>query len=510
MTEIPLDLMVEILIRLPGKYLARFKCVSKQWSSLISSRYFCERLYTIRQRKRRPHLYMCLVDKDGQSALLSMSSTSPDNTCFVVDQDLSIPGMGGYYLNDLDGLMCFSVGKKACIYNPSTGQRLTLPKINADIIADQGQTRYINRYYIGYDPVNDQNKLLCTSVMYSYRLSNLKSEHWVFMLEAGGSWKKAVSHENYRPHAPFARGQSISGSVVHYLAWHDMYTCVIVSFDVRSEELTTIIAPEGVRDDMPIPALEMKAELIDYDAEKKEWSKRSLVLQPCQRHLVQDTEFIVKGTTQDGKVILAPVDMHSGFYILCYDLQSNGLSKVEINGVPHRWFDKECYYDLRLMSESERASILVDFPAPVSMFSVVTLIGGFTTVALQYVVKGGMDMGSASVMGLKNLMGYAVLGGLVGGGGFTFNAWVIKRKGPVVVSLFSPIATVVCVVVSAFSMDDSFNLGSFAGMALMFGGLYFVLWAKRKEECGEGDEVKEDEEESLLRTEFDLEKPLLR
>lgn len=96
------------------------------------------------------------------------------------------------------------------------------------------------------------------------------------------------------------------------------------------------------------------------------------------------------------------------------------------------------------------------------------------------------------------------------GGGLSFNAWVIKRKGPVVVSLFSPIATVVCVVVSAFSRDDSFNLGSFAGMALMFGGLYFVLWAKGKEESGEGDESKEDEEESVLRTEFDLEKPLLR
>lgn len=51
---------------------------------------------------------------------------------------------------------------------------------------------------------------------------------------------------------------------------------------------------------------------------------------------------------------------------------------------------------------------------------------------------------------------------------------------------------------------------SFAGMALMFGGLYFVLWAKGKEESGEGDESKEDEEESVLRTEFDLEKPLLR
>lgn len=47
------------------------------------------------------------------------------------------------------------------------------------------------------------------------------------------------------------------------------------------------------------------------------------------------------------------------------------------------------------------------------------------------------------------------------GGGLTFNAWVIKRKGPVLVSLFSPIATVVCVVVSAFSRDDSFNLGRY-------------------------------------------------
>lgn len=47
------------------------------------------------------------------------------------------------------------------------------------------------------------------------------------------------------------------------------------------------------------------------------------------------------------------------------------------------------------------------------------------------------------------------------GGGLSFNAWVIKRKGPVVVSLFSPIATVVCVVVSAFTMEESFNLGRY-------------------------------------------------
>ncbi|CAN8324813.1 unnamed protein product [Cochlearia groenlandica] len=151
-----------------------------------------------------------------------------------------------------------------------------------------------------------------------------------------------------------------------------------------------------------------------------------------------------------------------------------------------------------------QASILVEFPAPVSMFSVVTLIGGVTTVALQYVLKGSLEIESASVIGIGHLVGFAILGGLVSGVGFSFNGWVIKKKGPVIVSLFSPIATVVCVVVSSFSVEDGFNLGSLAGMALMFGGLYFVLWAKGKEDCGEGDD-----KESVLRPEFGLEKPLL-
>lgn len=50
---------------------------------------------------------------------------------------------------------------------------------------------------------------------------------------------------------------------------------------------------------------------------------------------------------------------------------------------------------------------------------------------------------------------------------------------------------------------------SFAGMALMFGGLYFVLWAKGKEDYGEEKEKEDEDEESVLRTEFDLQKPLL-
>ncbi|KAG7643848.1 F-box associated domain type 3 [Arabidopsis suecica] len=375
--EIPPDLLMEIVMRLPAKSMVRFKCISKQWSSLISCRYFCNSLFTSVTRQKQPHIHMCLVDHGGQRVLLSLSSTSPDNTCYVVDQDLSLTGMGGFFLNLVRGLLCFSVREKACIYNPTTRQRLTLPAIKSDIIALKDEMKDI-RYYIGHDPVNDQYKLVCTIGISSAFFTNLKSEHWVFVLEAGGSWRKVRTLESYHPHAPSTVGQFINGSVVYYMAWLDMDTCAVVSFDITSEELTTIIVTLEAGD-VALPAVRMKAGLIQYhgeiavfdhthlkekflvdlwvlkDAGMKKWSKKRLVLQPCQKHLVHDDiELVVKGTTQDGKVILAPVNMCSQLYILCYDMGSNDLRKVEIKGVPDIWFDKECYFDLKYsVDESE-------------------------------------------------------------------------------------------------------------------------------------------------------------
>ncbi|XP_019100579.1 PREDICTED: F-box protein At2g40910-like isoform X2 [Camelina sativa] len=383
MCEIPSDLCQQNSFgSLPAKSMVRFKCFSKQWSSLISCRYFCNRIFNTVTRQQQPHMYMCLVDDGGKRVLLSISSSTPspdnNNTCYVVDQDLSITGMGGFFLNLVRGLMCFSVRKKACIYNPSTRQRLTLPAIKSHIIAQQGgDQRKDIRYYIGHDPCNDQYKIVCTVAISSAFFGNVRSEHWVFVLEAGGSWKKVVRPKNYHPHAPSTVGHFLNGSVVYYMAWVDMETCAVVSFDITSEELTTILVPQEAGD-VALPAARMKTGLIEYggkiaifdhthlqdkclvdlwvlkDAGKMKWKKKRLFLQPCQKHLVHELTLIVKGTTRDGKVILAPVEMHSQFFIFFYDMKSNDLSKVEIKGVPHIWFDKDCYFDLKYsMDESE-------------------------------------------------------------------------------------------------------------------------------------------------------------
>ncbi|CDY45864.1 BnaC02g22560D [Brassica napus] len=72
------------------------------------------------------------------------------------------------------------------------------------------------------------------------------------------------------------------------------------------------------------------------DAGSKKWSCKSLVVQPSQLHLVNTITFNVKGTTQNGKVLLIPKDFLFPFHILSYDIQKNDMRKIEIRGMCRR------------------------------------------------------------------------------------------------------------------------------------------------------------------------------
>ncbi|CAA7029011.1 unnamed protein product [Microthlaspi erraticum] len=366
---LPFDLVLEILKRLPAKSLMRFKCVSKEWSSVISGPYFTK-LFLTATGQQAPRLFLCLVERDVENLLLSSSTSPPDKNWFVVSQDLTIPKLPSlYFFNGLHGLICFTISStEACVYNPTTGQLLKLPSINNSNMPQMVTTRY----FIGHDPVSDQYKILCTIASFSGDLENMKSEHWVLLLGAGGSWKKVESYDLH--HAPGTIGRSINGPVVHYLAWLDFHTCAVVSFDIRSEVLTTVPVPQPQEAERS--SATMKAGLVEYcgkiavfdnslidkgsvdiwvleDAGKMEWSNKTLFLRPRQRHLVDDFLLVVKGTTRDGKVILAPCMMRSRFYILFYDMHSNDLTKIQIKGVPKLWFDKDCFSDFKFMDESD-------------------------------------------------------------------------------------------------------------------------------------------------------------
>ncbi|XP_022737771.1 WAT1-related protein At5g47470 [Durio zibethinus] len=146
-----------------------------------------------------------------------------------------------------------------------------------------------------------------------------------------------------------------------------------------------------------------------------------------------------------------------------------------------------------------QATTLGDFPAPMSLCAITSLIGVIITAMVQLVGDHDLHWGWPLVS-VRDLIGFSLLGGAVSGACVSFNGWAMKKRGPVLVSLFSPIGTVITVALSFVTLGETLSLGSLAGMFIMFTGLYFVLWAKGKEVYSGGDG---------LESEFDAEKPLL-
>ncbi|XP_019086793.1 PREDICTED: F-box only protein 8-like [Camelina sativa] len=240
---LPLDLLIEILTRLPAESLLKFKSVSKFWLSLLSSRDFCNRFLTV---PSQPRLYMSLMDRRfySKSLLLSSAVPSPFPSTLEFDQDLTVRTMGGFDPRFLHGFICFMHYLNARIYIPTTRQLYIIPVIKeSDIIAegrDLHNDPYTIQYYMGHDPVNDQYKLLCT--IFVEDMGKKRSEYWVYVLESGGSWKRKSVANDFHPHDPNILALCMKGAI-YYCAWTDTYTCVLVRFDVRSEGFDMMQVP---------------------------------------------------------------------------------------------------------------------------------------------------------------------------------------------------------------------------------------------------------------------------
>ncbi|KAH7663585.1 WAT1-related protein [Dioscorea alata] len=76
---------------------------------------------------------------------------------------------------------------------------------------------------------------------------------------------------------------------------------------------------------------------------------------------------------------------------------------------------------------------------------------------------------------------FVALGVIVTGVSFYLQSWCIEKRGPVFLSMFTPLTLLITMACSFIFLGDAINLGSILGGALMVAGLYSVLWGKSKE-----------------------------
>ncbi|KAL0873174.1 hypothetical protein Bca101_022879 [Brassica carinata] len=352
-TEIPLDLMMEILSKLPAISLMKFRCVSKRWSCLIRSRYFTNIYLNNKVSSSGEELFLYMrynvVHHDSMNCTesqilsLTLSSSVSDSDESYLEPDLVFPSMeakGVRGMVSLRGLILYNFRRKACIYNPTTRQSLTLPAVKSNIFAQQERRRRRVYYFFGYDPVLDQYKIVC-NVFERWTTS----EFWVFVLEPGGFWKRIEDDD--QPHVPTGGVLCING-VIYYRAFNRTTFDIVYCFDVRSEKLRVVKAPPHAVSQFcqSVGFIEhgRKPTLFDYTLIKETgvselwvleddldgtWSRKTLVLKPCQRHLVSDIVMglTVHGTGQNSEVIL---ELSRPGCLLYYHLIKNDLREVNI------------------------------------------------------------------------------------------------------------------------------------------------------------------------------------
>lgn len=115
-----------------------------------------------------------------------------------------------------------------------------------------------------------------------------------------------------------------------------------------------------------------------------------------------------------------------------------------------------------------------------SLTSLVCFIGTIQAIAVTFVVEHkpsvwriGWDM---------NLLAAAYAGIVTSSISYYVQGLVIKKKGPVFATAFSPLMMIIVAVMGSFILAEQIYLGGVIGAILIVIGLYSVLWGKHKEQ----------------------------
>uniref|UniRef100_A0A1J3IYK0 F-box protein n=1 Tax=Noccaea caerulescens TaxID=107243 RepID=A0A1J3IYK0_NOCCA len=351
-----LDLIVEVLKKLPAKSLVRFQSVSKEWSTIISSRRDFINSIVTRSLAQPPHkLPLFIFFHCVPEAFFTVSSSfsqSPKHAVSLPRPDSIDPSYEYCYSHSFEhiyarGLICCysSVSHLVTIYNPTTRQSVPLPVMEPPVTRFQEQRSYC---HFGYDPVMNQYKVLSFSVDDKEK----KQSIYVFTLGGSQSWRKLQGIDEKL--LTEGLGLCVDG-IIYYVATRrekgkKRGETVLLSFDIRSERFDHVWAPESMLRAVLSIGIAVnhlgKLGFIGHNrigtslwilenAEKQEWSKITLGMpdaDPLEMLRCGHSGF--SGVTPAGEIFVTEWHYfyHKSVYVYYYDTKQNSFRRVEIQG----------------------------------------------------------------------------------------------------------------------------------------------------------------------------------
>ncbi|XP_059288892.1 F-box protein At5g62510-like [Lycium ferocissimum] len=301
----------------------RFRSVSRFCNSLTSESNFMD-LHRSRSKIRPGGTKFLVPKREG---------------CYVIEQkeDGKASTWNFDFLYDhlmcANGLFCLwrIFQQPVVICNPSTREVRVLPLLKVEFYSSNSVQPYF--YALGYEPEEKNYKVLLT-----VNDKNGSTKHWVFTLGTDESWREIKVTKRF---VPYHEGACISGV---YLYMVDLFTKIILAFDVKVEKLRIINLPNALNNMMNYyPLLEVKGKLAVLDsyrdgtnlwilgnAENEEWESH-IIHSPLQPPFHLKTRIC---SSCDGEIVFVVIEPGIFAYYM-FDVWKNSWRYLETQGLPN-------------------------------------------------------------------------------------------------------------------------------------------------------------------------------
>ncbi|XWS31444.1 hypothetical protein CRYUN_Cryun23aG0076400 [Craigia yunnanensis] len=129
-----------------------------------------------------------------------------------------------------------------------------------------------------------------------------------------------------------------------------------------------------------------------------------------------------------------------------------------------------------------QAVILKKYPAQLSLTAWMDCIGGAQSAVFAVFLQHRPTAWSIKIFGIHFWV--ITYSGIICSGIVAFlQFWCMKQKGPVFVSMFAPLATVMVAVLAYFILGEKLYVGSILGGVIVIIGLYLLLWGKERDQA---------------------------
>lgn len=350
MAILPVELIIEILCRLPVKPLKRFRCVAKLWCSIIDS-----------QRFIKLHLHQSTTRNSNQNLILGGLGL------YCVDLDLLDKAHAikpPFYYKSVDSIsnscngLLLVMSEPPVVWNPFSRNHRILPESAVDYPSEI-HSYSKTTYGFGYDSRNDDYKVVRV-VEFRNEISHewIGSETKVYSLKSN-LWRRV---EDFGYPLPFLKGKwrvHINGAL-HTLVEDSDYMYLsrsvrIMAFSVETETHYTVPLPP----DMLIKDLDMRLDVIGGFLCVVCSNKSRVNIWMMKEYGVSEswTKFLSIGVPEierndivrplvysehDNRVLLNCDDKR----LVWYDLRTKTIENVAVRGLPFVFYAEVCVESL--------------------------------------------------------------------------------------------------------------------------------------------------------------------